>query len=566
MPAFDLVIKDGVVVDGAGNPRQRTDVAVRDGRVAEIGRVRASDGRDVIDASGLVVAPGFIDLHTHYDAQVFWDPYLTTSGWHGVTSVVTGNCGFGFAPVRPDERERSMLSMTAVEAIPTETLRAGLPWDWVTFPEYLDAIERAPLAVNVLPYMPLNPLLVWVLGLEAAKAGTKPSDEQHREMARLLEEAIDAGACGWSAQCLGKPGQPEGRYPQGDFDGTPMPTDVMWPETRRVLADVLGRRGTGFMQASGVPDDEVEALVELSGRPFIWQAVVANSLTMYYKTRLAWLRSCLERGLPVYGQAMTVDAPIHFTLRNESVLDRSPLAQVHAAPTIEGKVAALRDPALREALERYEPVVFNTFAEMRLHRATSERFAPYAGMTLGAIAAKLGVTPVDVLCDASIDDRLDAVFETQQFQASLDGLKELVDEPYLIPGLSDGGAHLSFLTSGCYGTEYITRYVREHAFSSLEQAHWRLSGLPAHCAGFRDRGVLREGAAADVIVYDYDALGYLDTEFVHDLPAGQMRTIARASGYRWVLVNGEVTIEDDRETHAMAGRLLRHGRTSGMRR
>ncbi len=559
MPAFDLVIKDGIVVDGAGNPRQRTDVAIRDGRIAQVGRVRSSDASRVIDATGLVVAPGFIDIHTHYDAQLFWDPYLTTSGWHGVTSAVIGNCGFGFAPVRPELRERSMLSMTAVEAIPTETLREGLPWNWVTFPEYLDVIDRTPLAVNVLPYMPVNPLLVWVLGIEAAKAGKRPSDDENREIARLFDEAITAGACGWSAQCLGKPGESSGRFPQGDFDGTPMPSDIMWPETRRALAEVLGARGTGFMQASGIPDDEVVELVEISGRPFIWQAVVANALTGYYKNRIEWIRACRERGLPIYGQAMTVDAPIHFALWNDAVLDRSPMAQVHQAPTIEAKCAVLADPAFRAELHDFKSVVFNTFPEMRLHRTASPRFAPYVGMRLGEIAEALGCRAVDVMCDVSIDDRCEAIFETQQFQASLEALKELVDDPYLIPGLSDGGAHCNFLTSGCYGTEYVGRFVRDEAITTLEQAHWRLSGLPAHCAGFRDRGTLREGAAADVIVYDYEQLGYGDTEFVHDLPAGQLRAISRATGYRYTLVNGEVTIEDDRQTDTMAGRLLRHG-------
>jgi N-acyl-D-amino-acid deacylase len=560
--AFDLVIKDGMVVDGAGNPRRRTDVAIREGRIVEIGRVRTSDAARVIDARGLVVAPGFIDIHTHFDAQVFWDPYLTTSGWHGVTSAVIGNCGFGFAPVRPELRERSMQSMTAVEAIPTETLRAGLPWDWVTFPEYLDSIERTPLAVNVLPYLPVNPLLVWVLGIDAAKAGKKPTDDENREMARLLDEAITAGACGWSAQCLGKPGEAGGRFPQGDFDGTPMPSDIMWPDTRRALAEVLGARNTGFMQASGIPDDEVVELVEISGRPFIWQAVVANALTGYYKNRIEWIRSCRERGLPVYGQAMTVDAPIHFALSNDAVLDRSPLARVHRAGTVDDKCAVLADPAFRDELHEFRSTVFNTFPEMRLHRTASPRFAGFVGRKLGDIAAELGCRAVDVLCDVSIDDRCEALFETQQFQASPEALKELVDDPYLIPGLSDGGAHLNFLTSGCYGTEYVSRFVRDEQITTLEQAHWRLSGLPAHCAGFRDRGVLAEGAAADLIVYDLERLGYGDTEFVHDLPAGQMRTISRATGYHATVVNGEVTIEHDRQTDTMAGRLLRHGRSA----
>ena len=338
-----------------------------------------------------------------------------------------------------------------------------------------------------------------------------------------------------------------------------MPTDIMWPETRRVLAQVLGDRNTGFMQASGIPDAEVEELVELSGRPFIWQAVVANGLTMYYRNRLEWLRSCRERGLPIYGQAMTVDAPIHFNLANDAILDRSPLAQVHRAASIDDKIAVFADPAFRAELTAFKSTVFNTFSEMHLHRTHSPRFAAYVGARLGDIADKLGCSAVDVLCDASIDDRLEAVFETQQFQASPDALKELVDDPYLIPGLSDGGAHLNFLTSGCYGTEYITRFVRDEAITTLEQAHWRLSGLPAHCAGFRDRGTLKEGAAADIIVYDYATLAYGDTEFVNDLPAGQMRTISRANGYRCTVVNGQITIENDQQTDTMAGRLLRHG-------
>ncbi len=168
---FDVVVKDGIVVDGTGAQRYRSDVGMRGGRIAAIGRLRTSDARRVLDASGAIVAPGFVDLHTHYDAQLFWDPYLTLSGWHGVTSVVIGNCGFGFAPMKPELRERAMLTMTRVEAIPYEAMKRGLPWDWVTYPEFLDRVDRAPKAVNVLPYVPVAPLLVWVLGFERAKAG-----------------------------------------------------------------------------------------------------------------------------------------------------------------------------------------------------------------------------------------------------------------------------------------------------------------------------------------------------------------------------------------------------------
>src|SRR5688572_4714107 len=213
---YDVVLRGGTIIDGTRMPRYRGDIGIVDGRIAAMGRLADSDAHRVIDAEGLIVAPGFIDLHTHYDAQVFWDPYCTLSSWHGITSVVIGNCGFGFAPVKPDMRERSMMSMTRVEAIPLASMEAGMPWDWVTFPEFLDSVERTPKAMNILPYMPIGPLLIWVMGFEAAKAGRMPTDAEHAEMCRLLNEAMDAGACGWSAQRM-LPSGPAAV--QRDFDG-----------------------------------------------------------------------------------------------------------------------------------------------------------------------------------------------------------------------------------------------------------------------------------------------------------------------------------------------------------
>ena len=209
MQEFDIVIRNGMIVDGARNPRWKGDIGIRDGVITRMGKIANPRARRVIDADGLVVAPGFIDLHTHYDAQVFWDPYLSTSGFHGVTSVVLGNCGFGFAPMAPELRDRAMKSMTKVEAIPLVTLETALPWDWTSYPEYLDSMDRAPKSLNVLPYVGLNPLMIAAMGFEDAKSGRMPTEAEHAEMARLLHEAMDAGACGFSAQCLGTPGQPQ---------------------------------------------------------------------------------------------------------------------------------------------------------------------------------------------------------------------------------------------------------------------------------------------------------------------------------------------------------------------
>jgi N-acyl-D-aspartate/D-glutamate deacylase len=569
---YDLIIRNGLIVDGARNPRYRGDVGVRDGRIARMGRIPRGQAECELDASGLIVAPGFIDLHTHYDAQIFWDPYLTTSGWNGVTSVVIGNCGFGFAPTRKQLRERAMQSMTKVEAIPLATMKAALPWDWETYPQMLDSIDRVPKAVNLLPYVGVNPLLIWVLGLEGAKAGRRPTDAEHAELARLLHEAMDAGACGWSSQTLGTPGDPSaptlGGAAQSDFDGTPMPSDVMWPETQEVLARVLGERGEGFIElsAAGMPREHWERLAEQSGAPIIYQALPASGLMLEMHEQLfAWFRSCQERGLRIYGQGITQNPPLVFTFDYWDLW--GPVWQRHAGPDVarEAKLANLADPAVRAEL-RAEPLKFRFVGavdEARLVSTRTARFERFIGMTTGKIAEALGVHPVDAICELVVADELATAFAVSQFDINLAGIKQLIDNPYVIPGLSDGGAHLKYLAAGSYATEYISRYVREHAFSTLEDAHWRLSALPAYCAGFRDRGVLREGAAADIIVYDLERLDYEFPTFRRDLPGDEYRIASAGTGYRWVLVNGRVTIENDRQTDVYSGLLLRKGARAG---
>jgi len=217
MAQFDIVIKNGMVVDGTRAPRFRSDIGIKNGRIAKIGRIAHHEGAKVVDADGQIVAPGFIDLHTHYDAQIFWDPYLTISGYHGITSVVLGNCGFGFAPVRPKDAERAMLTMVRTEAIPLRAMQAAMPFDWETYPQFMDSLDRLPKGMNLLPYVPMNPVLGYVMGIEESKTGRMPTDEEHAEMRRILHEAMDAGACGWSAQRL-IPGGPSAV--QRDYDGS----------------------------------------------------------------------------------------------------------------------------------------------------------------------------------------------------------------------------------------------------------------------------------------------------------------------------------------------------------
>ena len=566
MSRFDVVIKGGTIVDGRRMPRYRGDVGIRDGRVAELGQVDAGAAERVIDADGLIVAPGFIDLHTHYDAQVFWDPYCSISGWHGVTSVALGNCGFGFAPVAPELRERSMLSMTRNEAISLQAMRAGLPWDWVTFPEFLDSLERIHKAVNLLPFVPLNPLLVWVMGLERAKAGELPTDAEHAEMCRLLDQAMDAGACGFTMQRL----RPDGSGSiQRDYDGTPMVTDVMHHETCLELARVLGRRNQGFMQMTLSSDDrgrdlrEYEELAAVSGRPMIYNVLVMiEERPEAHRQQIKWIDACIARGHRVYPQAVTNDPGFTFTLEDFNLFDDHACWREVTVGTPEERLAKLSDPGRRPALRENShfsglDALENTVVMGPKTPATKA----FQDLTLGQVAELHGKHAVDAMLDIAIADELRTEFFIDGFNAApSEMLRDVARYPWAIPGVSDGGAHTKFFTGGTYPTEFLTRCARDEDMLTLEDAHWKLSALPAMAAGFRERGVIQPGAPADIVVYELERLGIHPMEVVHDLPGGDWRRVRRASGYRRVLVNGVVTIEDDRPTGATtAGALLRHG-------
>ena len=564
MAVYDRIIRGGTIFDGTRVPRYRADIAVKDGVIAEIGRISPGDAREVLDADGLHVAPGFIDLHTHYDAQVFWDPYCTLSGWHGITSAVIGNCGFGFAPVRPEERERAMLSMTRVEAIPLASMKAGMPWDWVTFPEFLDSVERTPKAINLLPYVPVGPLLIWVLGFEDAKAGRRPTDEEHAELCRLLHEAMDAGGCGWSAQRMLPTGP---AAVQRDFDGTPMATDVMHDDTCRAFARVLGLRNEGFMQMLLVSGDNradrafYEEMAELSGRPMLMNVVQAfDHRPDIHRRVLAWLESCRERGVRVIGQGLTTDAGFNFTFEDWNLFDDSEPWCEATTGSREERKRKLADPARRQALKDNMPITATgPLPDIVIVGPKLEKNARFEDHTLAIAGEAMGKHPVDVMLDMAVEEDLATEFFAAPPNGDIGHLREIVDNPYVLFGVSDGGAHTKFLTAGRYPTETLCKIVREHEMISPEEAHWRLSALPAMVAGFEGRGVLRKGAPADIVAYDFERLRVLPAEVTHDLPGDEWRRVQRAEGYRYVLVNGEVTIRDDRETGTCSGRLLRHG-------
>jgi len=577
MAAYDIHIKGGTIVDGTRVPRYQGDVWIADGKIAQLGGRAPGSADRVVDADGLIVAPGFVDLHTHYDAQIRWDPYCTISGWHGVTSVVLGNCGFGFAPVKPDYRDRSMLTMTRTEAIPYDSMVQGmLPhWDWETIPQYLDSLEAAELGVNCIQYMPTASLMTYVMGLEAAKS--RPATEAERkEMQRLLDEGMDAGLCGFSIQRLGR------NSTQADFDGTPMVTDTMCDDDILCLAEVLAARDEGFIQitqATGKIKADlqfVERLAAVSGRPVIHNAIAPTRRNPDpHRKSLDWLRRCWDQGLRVYGQCATVRSGFVFSLEDWNLYDFSKSWRKLTTGTHDEKLVKMADPELREAMVAEEERNKAVYRKLRpgvggpiealvvQGVARKQELQKYVGRSLADIGQDEGKHPGEVMLDLSLATDLKAEFLGPDKGSNADFMAELFEVPYTLPGVSDGGAHTKFFTGGAWPTDMLKWLVRDEDKLTLEEAHFRLSALPAHAAGFRDRGVLREGAAADVVVYDMEELD-MDPrwtgEVTHDLPGGEWRRVQRARGYKDIIVNGQTTFTDGECTGATPGKLLRHGR------
>jgi N-acyl-D-aspartate/D-glutamate deacylase len=519
------------------------------------------------------VAPGFIDLHTHYDAQIRWDPWCTISGWHGVTSLVLGNCGFGFAPVKPDFRERSMLTMTRTEAIPYDSMKAGMNWDWETVPQYLDSLDRAPKGINCIQYMPTASLMTYVMGLEAAK--TRPANYTERaEMARLLAEGMDAGLCGFSIQRLGR------NSGQADFDGSPMVTDTMCDEDILNLARVLRDRDEGFIeitQATGHIKDDlafVEKLAETAQRPILFQAVTASRKNPdIHRKSLQWVERMRAKNLPIFGQAGTVRSGFAFTLEHWNLYDVSTPWRQMLTGTKDEKLAKMKDPSIRDAikseramraLDKNAPGIGGRLPRLIVQWVENKpELEKYVGKSLGQIAEEENRHPADVMVELSLATDLKAEFLQPEQKFNADFNAEIInDSMYTFPGVSDGGAHTKFFTGGAFTTDFLRWIVRDEGKVTLEEAHYRLSALPAHAAGFRDRGVLREGAWADVVVYDLKGLDIEPDwigEVTHDLPGGEWRRVQRAKGYRSIIVNGVETFSEDKCTGATPGKLLRHG-------
>jgi N-acyl-D-aspartate/D-glutamate deacylase len=555
--AYDLLIRNGIVIDGSGRPGVRADVAVHQGRIAEIGRI-GGGARETIDADGLVVSPGFIDPHTHYDAQICWDRKMSCSPEHGVTSLVIGNCGVGVAPCRPEQREAAMRDLVSVEGMSYDVLKAGMTWDWESFPDYMRAVEQRGLAVNLGFLAPLTPFRFYVMG-EASTERAATEDEA-ASIARLLGEAIEAGALGFSTTLF--------RQHIG-FKGRPLACRLASREELALYCRTLRRLGKGVIeiaasQLPGVLSDEefamLEFLAEESGRPITWSAMIPMD------DDPATAERTLERsaGLlarKVLPQTLSIICPLQFTLEDPFVFaPRAEWKQVFHRPVAE-QIAILSDPSFRAAfragLATPDVLFRGDWNAVVAVEVANPALAYRLGRPISALAAEAGRDPVDLFLDMAIEDGLKTRFEVRQEHLEM-RLANLVGDPRTLLGLGDGGAHVDMFCGASYSTHLLGAWVRERQALTLERAVQRMTSEPADFFGLTDRGRLAPGMMADIAIFDPATVGDArPTKAIRDLPGGGLRLVSEARGMEWVIVNGRILIERGRYRDELPGRVLR---------
>lgn len=605
MPEYDMIIRNGTIVDGTGGPSSyRGDIAVKNGKIAMMsGRIKASANEE-LDATGCIVAPGAIDLHCHYDLQLNFDPYATMSGWHGVTSVAIGQCGFGFAPCKPEDREAAMRLMTRIEAVPYRSMELGLRWDWETFPQWLDSLDSHPLGVNVASLVAHNPLRLWVMGVDDARERIQPTDEEIKEMQSIFYDAMKAGAFGFSA-ARSLINLPE--------DGRFIPSQVASNEEFLALAEVLSEFGVGSIGWTrgnaerplppGEPDliagevgpssvggglvaQAVEGdargkgredfLIQLcltSGRPMQWGLIAQSEANpTRYKDQLAFLERARAEGANMFAQTSSFFTTPVYELSEFNGFDGMRNWIDPFVGTPEERIAKLNTPGVRELMMKDLEVDMGTpglptakggadWTKISVVEVRHPRNEQYEGKTVEEVAKMTGKHPMDAMLDLALDEDLRTVFASAP-SAGTDpvAMAEVLNHPLTHPCVSDGGAHIKYETIGTWPVHLLTTWVRERQTVALEKAHYKMSGLPAFITGMTDRGILKEGFAADIIVYDQEKLGFLHDKVVYDndFPGDEKRIIQKAVGIRYTVVNGVVTFtEGTVGTGATPGKLLR---------
>ncbi|MGB0922566.1 MAG: N-acyl-D-amino-acid deacylase family protein [Alphaproteobacteria bacterium] len=563
---FDMIIRGGMIVDGTRKGKYQADIGIVEGVIADIGDLAGATATDEIDAAGKIVAPGFIDLHTHYDAPIHWDPYCSNSGENGVTTVVLGNCGFGFAPCHAEHQDRYMKMMEYTEEVPFRQMKAALPWNWETFPQWLDHLKALPKGVNILSFLPVNPLMIYVMGLEAAKSrGATP--EELAQMKTLVHEAMDEGACGLGMSYLGEMNS------HVDYDGTPMPTDTMQIADAEALASVLAERNEGVIQSLSklgpVGTFEFpEKVARVSRRPIIHNVVAtADMMPEMHLESLEWLDDMERQGLPIYGQAFLQRGWSEFKVTEFNGNDnQSDWIEMNLIKDIDEKLAHIAKPETRQSFrDNYDPMaLLQGSGPLEIITVTYVGDEPtaqkYLGRVLGELAAEEGKHVTDVFLDVVAASRCEADFKTPPPVATNpDIATEVMLHPKVLAGTSDGGAHTKFFSGGHWPTELLIWLVREEGKVTLEETHYRLSGQPAAVLGLKDRGTLQIGNAADIVVYGFEELKQADFAYEtrYDQPDGDWRRYMPTEGFSHILVNGTVTHENGKPNGAVPGAFLR---------
>ena len=556
---YDLLIRDGLVVDGSGMPAFHADVGIERGKVTEIGRL-GGPAKQTIDADGRAVAPGFIDNHCHFDAQVTWDPLCTFSPNHGVTTVIFGNCSLGLAPARPDDHEALAMMLSRVEAIPMESLEAGVPWGWATFPEYLDVLDRR-LGVNAGVLMGHSAVRRYVMGEDAydREAATGPELEA---MKAIVREGVTEGALGLSFD------RNTGHL---DLLGRRIPGIVAPVEEIYELASALRGLSSGVLQCGSaypleIRDGFATRMSEASGRPVVYNQLVYNATTPdAWRAHLDLVEQRVREGRRVYPVVNPRPQSTRFTMRNAQVFDRLPVWQAVMTGSDEQKLAAFRDPSMRrrlhaEAVEGENIPV--TALPIRwegvfVARPALEKNAGLAGKSVAQVAQEQDKDVLDAFLDLVVEETLATSFRNSQAGGDNEAMAAMLGSPYTMIGLSDAGAHVVFEAGYGYSSVVLGHWVREERVLTLEEAVRKLSFMQASVYGLHDRGLLRPGMAADVVVFDPDTIAAEETDETHDLPGGLMRLRQLARGVDYTIVNGQTLMEGGEHTGAYPGRVMR---------
>jgi N-acyl-D-amino-acid deacylase len=555
--AYDLVIRNGMIIDGTGKPRFRADVAVKDGRISAIGTVDGN-GAATVDAAGKIVCPGFVDPHTHYDAQITWDPLLSSSSEHGVTTVMMGNCGVGIAPCRPAARKLLSEDLVTVEGIDQEVLDAGIRWEWETFPQFMDAAAKRGTAINLGFIAPLSPFRTYVLGPQANERAATPAETQ--TIAGLLRDAMNAGAWGFSTtasrQHIGHGGKPLASR-LASRDELSAYCGVLKELKRGVIEMALTKR------YSNLDADEEEFLtfmVDASERPVTWLSL--HNLA----EKPGEIQNILKRVAPLIArgaipQILTRPLLYDFNLRRPFMFTEMTSAKAVFDASFETQMAIYADPAFRKAFKE-ELKLGRKWAglaqNITIVAVENPSLKKYEGMTIGEVAKQRGKDADDTFFDIAVEDQLQVKYVVPRANTDKPALAAALADSRTLIGLSDAGAHLDMLCESGYTTYLLGHWVREQKAMTLEHAIKRITSEPADFFGIKDRGRLETGKAADIVVFDENKIASPQRPTpVKDLPAGGMRLYAKAEGISQVIVNGAVLYENGRHTGAVPGQVLR---------